>query len=133
MIGERPSHESDSAPRRAAGDGTRRAVTAGWRGRRDGRRRERVTSGLSLLRQSPNRSRGSAPDGYGFAAHREDLGENPAERAVVDRISAMRTADGSLRAIARVWMDAPIKTGARGSATVVRGLLVRESKLALAA
>jgi len=48
-------------------------------------------------------------------------------------MKAMRAAGSSLWAIAGALKDAPTKTGAKWSATVIRGILVRESKLALAA
>lgn len=95
--------------------------------------RERVTSSMTLLRQNQKRISRFAPYGYDFAANREDLVENPVERAAVERMKAMRAAGSSLWAIAAALKDAPTKTGAKWSATVVRGILVRESKLALAA
>ena len=95
--------------------------------------RERVTSTMTMLRQNQKRISRFTPYGYDLAENGEDLVENPLERAVIDRIKAMRAAGCSLWAIAAALDDAPTKTGAKWSATVVRGILIRESKLALAA
>jgi DNA invertase Pin-like site-specific DNA recombinase len=95
--------------------------------------RERVTSSMSMLRQNQKRISRFTPYGYDLAENGEDLVENPLERAVVERIKAMRAAGCSLWAIAAALDGTPTKTGARWSATVIRGILIRESKLALAA
>ena len=95
--------------------------------------RERVTSSMSMLRQNQKRISRFTPYGYDLAENGVDLVENPVERAAVERMKAMRAAGSSLWAIAAALQDAPTKTGAKWSATVVRGILVRESKLALAA
>lgn len=95
--------------------------------------RERVTSSMSMLRQNQKRISRFTPYGYDLAENGEDLVENPLERAVVERIKAMRSTGSSLWAIAASLQDAPTKTGAKWSATVIRGILIRESKLALAA
>ena len=95
--------------------------------------RERVTSSMSMLRQNQKRISRFTPYGYDLAENGEDLVENPLERAVVERIKAMRSTGSSLWAIAAALDGTPTKTGARWSATVIRGILIRESKLALAA
>ncbi len=95
--------------------------------------RERVTSSMSMLRQNQKRISRFAPYGYDFAANREDLIENQVERAVIQRIKEMRAAGSSLWSIAAALDGTPTKTGAKWSATVIRGILIRESKLALAA
>ena len=95
--------------------------------------RERVTSTMTMLRQNQKRISRFTPYGYDLAENGEDLVENPLERAVVERIKAMRSTGSSLWAIAASLQDAPTKTGAKWSATVIRGILIRESKLALAA
>jgi site-specific DNA recombinase len=95
--------------------------------------RERVTSSMSMLRLNQKRISRFAPYGYDFSFNRKDLVKNPAERDAVERMKEMRAAGFSFRAIAGALKDAPTKTGAKWSATVVRGILVRESKLALAA
>jgi site-specific DNA recombinase len=95
--------------------------------------RERVTSSMSMLRQNQKRISRFTPYGYDLAENGEDLVENPLERAVVERIKAMRATGSSLWAIAAALDGTPTKTGAKWSATVIRGILIRESKLALAA
>jgi len=95
--------------------------------------RERVTSTMTMLRQNQKRISRFTPYGYDLAKNGEDLVENPLERAVVDRIKSMRAAGYSLWAIAAALDGTPTKTGAKWSATVIRGILIRESKLALAA
>ena len=95
--------------------------------------RERVTSTMTMLRQNQKRISRFTPYGYDLAENGEDLVENPLERAVVERIKAMRSTGSSLWAIAAALDGTPTKTGAKWSATVIRGILIRESKLALAA
>ena len=95
--------------------------------------RERVTSSMSMLRQNQKRISRFTPYGYDLAENGEDLVENPLERVVVERIKAMRAAGSSLWAIAAALDGTPTKTGVKWSATVIRGILIRESKLALAA
>lgn len=95
--------------------------------------RERVTVTMSCLRKSNKRISRFAPYGYDLAANGEDLVENPSERAVVEQIKAMRASGSSLRQIASALEGVPTKTGAKWSATVVLGILNRESKLSLAA
>ena len=95
--------------------------------------RERVTSSMSMLRLNQKRISRYTPYGYDLALNGEDLVENPLERVVVERIKAMRAAGSSLWAIAAALDGTPTKTGAKWSATVIRGILIRESKLALAA
>ena len=95
--------------------------------------RERVTSTMTMLRQNQKRISRFTPYGYDLAENGVDLIENQVERAVIDRIKEMRAAGSSLWSIAAALDGTPTKTGAKWSATVVRGILVRESKLALAA
>ena len=95
--------------------------------------RERVTSTMTMLRQNQKRISRFTPYGYDLDENGVDLVENQTERAVVERIKAMRAAGSSLWAIAAALDGIPTKTGAKWSATVVRGILIRESKLALAA
>ncbi|MCX6942035.1 MAG: recombinase family protein [Verrucomicrobia bacterium] len=95
--------------------------------------RERVTSSMSMLRQNQKRISRFTPYGYDLAENGVDLIENQVERAVIDRIKEMRAAGSSLWSIAAALDGTPTKTGARWSATVIRGILIRESKLALAA
>lgn len=95
--------------------------------------RERVTSTMTMLRQNQKRISRFTPYGYDLAENGEDLVENPLERAVVERIKAMRSTGSSLWAIAAALDGTPTKTGVKWSATVIRGILIRESKLALAA
>jgi site-specific DNA recombinase len=95
--------------------------------------RERVTYCMSHLRKSNKRISRFAPYGYDLAANAEDLVENPTERAVIEQMKALRASGGSLRQIASALSDIPTKTGTQWSATVIRGILNRESKLSLAA
>lgn len=95
--------------------------------------RERVTGTMSYLRKSRKRISRFAPFGFDIAANGEDLVENPAERAAVERMKTLRESGWSLWQIANALESVPTKTGARWSATVVRGILNREAKLALAA
>lgn len=95
--------------------------------------RERVTSTMTMLRQNQKRISRFTPYGYDLAENGVDLIENQVERAVIDRIKEMRAAGSSLWSIAAALDSTPTKTGAKWSATVVRGILIRESKLALAA
>lgn len=95
--------------------------------------RERVTVTMSCLRKSNKRISRFAPYGYDLAANGEDLVENPTERAVIEQMKALRGSGSSLRQIVAALETVPSKTGAKWSATVVRGILNRESKLSLAA
>ncbi len=95
--------------------------------------RERVTVTMSCLRKSNKRISRFAPYGYDLDANREDLVENPNERAVIAQMKALRASGSSLRQIASALSGVPTKTGAQWSATVIRGILNRESKLSLAA
>ncbi len=95
--------------------------------------RERVTYCMSHLRKANKRISRYAPYGYDFAPNGEDLVENTAERVVVERMKELRAAGHSLWAIAHALADVPTKTGAKWSATVIRGILRRESKLVTAA
>lgn len=95
--------------------------------------RERVAGTMSFLKRARKRISRFPPYGYDLADNGEDLVENPSERAVVQRMRAMRDAGCSLWQIARALEGVPTKTGAKWSATVIRGILLRDAKLALAA
>jgi site-specific DNA recombinase len=92
--------------------------------------RERVTVTMSCLRKSNKRISRYAPFGYDFAENKEDLVANPSEQAAIRQMKALRASGRSLRQIATALDDVPTKTGAAWSATVVRGILNREAKLA---
>jgi site-specific DNA recombinase len=95
--------------------------------------RERVTVTMSVLRRSRKRISRYAPYGYDFAANGEDLVENPGELAVVSRIKELRGRGQSLWQIAHALEGVPTKTGTQWSATVIRGILLREQRIAQAA
>lgn len=95
--------------------------------------KERVCSSMSYLRRSNKRISRFTPFGYDLAPDGENLIENPSERSVIERMKAMRASGHSLWQIANALSAIPSKTGAKWSATVIRGILIRESKLALAA
>jgi hypothetical protein len=88
---------------------------------------------MTFLRRQNKRISRFAPFGWDFSGNGEDLLVNGHEQAAIARIKALRAAGWSLWRIARELKDVPTKTGAPWSATVVRGILRREAKLALAA
>ncbi len=92
--------------------------------------RERVTVTMSCLRKGQKRISRHIPYGYNLADNREDLVENPSERAVIERMKALRASGRSLWEIAHALEAFPTKTGTDWSATVIRGILLREYKLA---
>ena len=92
--------------------------------------KERVTVTMSCLRKSQKRISRHIPYGYSLSENGEDLVENPSERAAIERMKTLRTSGQSLWAIAGALESIPTKTGAKWSATVIRGILNREAKLA---
>ena len=92
--------------------------------------KERVTVTMSCLRKSQKRISRHIPYGYNLADNNEDLVENPSERAAIERMKSLRASGQSLWAIAGALESVPTKTGAKWSATVIRGILNRETKLA---
>jgi site-specific DNA recombinase len=95
--------------------------------------RERVAATMNHLRRRNRRISRFPPFGWDFSQDLKDLVANPAEQVAIERMKTLRAAGWSLWRIAKDLEDVPTKTGAKWSATVVRGILRREATLALAA
>lgn len=94
--------------------------------------RERVSASMSLLRKNQKRISRYTPYGFDLATDGENLSPNSFERDQIETMKTLRSRGRSLWQIAG-WLEqnkVPTKRGAKWSATAVRSILIRESKLA---
>ncbi len=94
--------------------------------------RERVTVSMAMMRKSNRRVSRYCPFGYDFTPDGENLLANPTERAAIEEMKALRASGRSLWQIAGVLQQKSVATkrGAKWSATAIRAILNRETKLA---
>jgi DNA invertase Pin-like site-specific DNA recombinase len=93
--------------------------------------RERIGASMSYLRKQNRRISGHIPFGYDLAADNDTLVTNEQERESIQEIKLLRAKGHSLWQIARHLDSIGVRTKrkARWSATAIRGILIRESRL----